>query len=118
MKRCNIVPSQLRNLNYRDYNKAIFAQCSEGTIGTEASQLIADKIIRRHADNLWKYFKVRWVASYDRNQPANQRATREGDVVSAYTRRISRGAYRTGYAAIRDVTDATAWRRYRIAGTK
>ena len=118
MQRTNIVPYELRKLNHRDWIRARIARCNDGTIGTEASQLKADKIIKRHADNLWKYFKVRWVASYDRNEPANQRATREGDVVSVYSRRISRGAYRTGYAAIRDVTAATAWRRYRIAGTK
>ena len=81
-------------------------------------QISADKIIVRHADALWDRFGVRFVAGYDQGSRKNDKAKREGEFIGEYTRRISKGGYRRGNDAIRDVTDATAWRRYGIAGRR
>jgi len=111
--RFNIVPKKLALINPRAYRDAQFACTSDGSL----CQIRADKIIVRHADALWDRFSVRFVAGYDRDSRKNNRAKREGQFIGEYTRRISRGGYHHGYSAIKDVTDATAWRRYGIAGT-
>ena len=111
--RLNIVPGKLALINPRAYRDALFA-CNGNA---ERCQKRADKIIVRYADQLWDRFSVRFVAGYDRDSRKNNRAKREGQFIGEYTRRISRGGYHHGYSAIKDVTDATAWRRYGIAGT-
>jgi hypothetical protein len=111
--RFNIVPKKLALINPRAYRDARFACTSDGS----RCQIRADKIIVRHADALWDRFSVRFVAGYDQGSRKNAKAKREGEFVGEYTRRISKGGYRRGHDAIRDVTDATAWRRYGIAGT-
>jgi hypothetical protein len=113
MARYNIVPSKLRLINPKAYREAKFACTGDG----ERCQLTADKIISPHADALWRRFRVRFIPSYDSGSHANRRARREGQFISDYTRRVSRGAYSRGYASIRDVTDSTAWRKYGIANT-
>ena len=111
--RFNIVPEKLALINPIAYRNARFA-CNGDA---ERCQIRADEIIVRHADALWDRFSVRFVAGYDRDSRKNSKARREGQFIGEYTRRISRGGYHHGYGAIRDVTDATAWRRYGIAGT-
>ena len=111
--RSNIVPKKLALINPRAYMDARFACISDGSL----CQIRADKIIVRYADALWDRFGVRFVAGYDQGSRKNDKAKREGEFIGEYTRRISKGGYRRGHDAIRDVTDATAWRRYGIAGT-
>ncbi len=112
--RFNIVPKKLALINPRAYMDARFACISDGSL----CQICADKIIVRHADALWDRFGVRFVAGYDWDSRGNARARREGEFIGEYTRRISKGGYRHGHDAIRDMTDATAWRRYGIAGSR
>ena len=111
--RFNIVPDKLALINPKAYRDARFACTSDG----ERCQKRADKIIVRYAEALWDRFGVRFVAGYDRDSRKNSRAKREGQFISEYTRRVSRGGHHHGYGAIKDVTDPTAWRRYGIAGT-
>ena len=111
--RFNIVPKKLALINPTAYRKAQFACTSDG----KRCQIRADKIIILYADKLWDRFGIRFVAGYDRDSRKNNRAKREGQFIGEYTRRISKGGYHHGYGAIRDVTDAIAWRRYGIAGT-
>ena len=112
--RFNIVPESLALINPIAYKKARFVRNSDGKL----CQKRADKIIILYADKLWDRFGVRFVAGYDRDSRKNNRARREGQFISDYTRKISRGGHHHGYGAIRDVTDATAWRRFNIAGTR
>ena len=111
--RSNIVPEKLALINPKAYRDARFACTSDG----KRCQKRADDIIARHADALWDRFSVRFVAGYDKDSRKNGRARREGPFIGEYTRRISKGGYLHGYGAIKDVTDATAWRRFGIAGT-
>ena len=111
--RFNIVPKKLALINPRAWTKARFACTPDGKL----CQKRADEIIVRHADALWDRYGVRFVAGYDRDSRKNSRAKREGQFISEYTRRVSKGGYLHGYSAIKDVTDPTAWRRYGIAGT-
>ena len=111
--RFNIVPKKLALINPRAYERARFACTTDGKL----CQKRANKIIVKYADALWDRFGVRFVAGYDKDSRKNSRARREGEFMGEYTRRISRGGHHYGYGAIRDVTDATAWRRYGIAGT-
>ena len=112
--RLNIVPEKLALINPIAYRNARFACTPDG----KRCQKRADKIIVKYADCLWDMFSVRFVAGYDRDSRKNNRARREGQFIGEYTRRVSRGGHHHGYGAIRDVTDATAWRRYGIAGTR
>jgi len=112
--RFNIVPEKLALINPTAYRDARFA-CNGDA---ERCQKRADEIIVKYTDELWDRFGVRFVAGYDRDSRKNSRAKREGQFIGEYTRRISKGGYRHGYSAIRDVTDATAWRRFNIAGTR
>ena len=112
--RFNIVPKKLELINPRAYRKARFACTSDGS----RCQVRADKIISKYAETLWERYGVLFVAGYDGDSRRNDNARREGEFIGEYTRRISKGGYRRGYDAIRDVTDSTAWRRYGIAGTK
>ena len=107
------VPDELASINRRAWDRARFARDTSGAL----SQLEADKIILPYAKALQDR-GIRWVSAYDPNNPANNRAKREGQFISEYTRRISRGGADSGYAVSKDSTDPTAWRRYRIAGTK
>lgn len=112
--RFNIVPKKLALINPGAYRDARFACDSDGSL----SQKRADKIIARYADALWDRYSVRYVAGYDGGSRRNARARREGQFIGEYTRKISRGGYSHGYGAIREVTDATAWRRFGIAGSR
>tara|TARA_R110002153_G_scaffold231659_1_gene384847 strand:+ start:78 stop:419 length:342 start_codon:yes stop_codon:yes gene_type:complete len=112
--RFNIVPKKLELINAGAYRDARFAIGSD----LELCQISADKIISKYAETLWERYGVLFVAGYDSESRRNDNAKREGELVGEYTRRISKGGYRRGYDAIRDVTDSTAWRRYGIAGTK
>jgi hypothetical protein len=113
MVRYNIVPEKLGLINPGAYRRARFACTVDGSL----CQTSADKITARFTNDLWERYGVRFVASYDPDSESNARARREGQFISEYTRKISRGGYRYGYGAIKDVTDATAWRRYGIAGS-
>lgn len=113
MVRYNIVPRQLRFINPAAFREARFACTGDG----KRCQLSADRIVSRHVDALWDRFGVRIVSSYDSGASSNRRAKREGQFLSDYTRRISKGRYPSGYASTRDVTDPIAWRRYGIANT-
>lgn len=112
--RFNIVPKKLALINARAYRDARFA------IGDDLKlcQISADKIISKYAETLWERYGVLFVAGYDSESRRNGKARREGEFIGEYTRRISKGGYRRGHDAIRDVTDATAWRRYGIAGSR
>ena len=112
--RLNIVPEKLALINPIAYRNARFACTPDG----KRCQKRADKIIVKYADCLWDMFSVRFVAGYDRDSRKNNKAKREGQFIGEYTRRVSRGGHHHGYGAIRDVTDATAWRRFNIAGTR
>ena len=112
--RFNIVPRKLALINPKAYRDAQFACNADGSL----CQKRANKIIVRYADALWDRYGVRFVSGYDGDSRRNAKARREGQFIGEYTRKISRGGYSHGYGAIRDVTDATAWRRFGIAGSR
>ena len=76
----NLVPRALREISPTRYWSALFSP----------SQASADKIIAKHANELWDDYGVRFVRSYDPDSQQSQNQKQKRLVaVSEHTKRIS-----------------------------